>query len=243
MRSLPGAALLIAVTLALLSSAHPVGAQTTAPWGGSTVGAPVVAPVVIPATAVLQPFPGSVPLHFESDGDPLAVSVPVSSPDPRGDARPYEAAGFGDPSMPRVRVCQTPCTLFVPRGRLAVVVGGDGRRESNDAILVLGNEQWLRYRSASRAAFAFGHVLVWAGGGALVGGALTMLSSLAQHGPHDVTASALALLFGAVATAVGIPTLYFNRVGRIPARAGVRMNVSVAVPHDGGAMGAVLGAF
>lgn len=117
--------------------------------------------------------------------------------------------------------CPAPCGVKLPVGTYRIA--GDGVRPSRTFKLAPSGDErvTLTVNAGSKAGFVGGLVSTSVGGGALVVGAVLVLSSLrctaggffqstctTAEGPR--TAGYVSMLIGAVAVAVGVPTLVAN---------------------------------
>ncbi len=171
-----------------------------------------------------QPGPGREPLLIESTGRRQWVRLESWVPE---DA-PGQALGVHAADV-EAR-CWTPCTLYLPTGRVTVSTGGSGLRTARSQIWVPLGGVRVRMRAAGSLLPSLGRGLVSVGVGTLLAVMLVRagtekaaegLGSLGGgDGPGDERPSAplsrgekVALAGAAVAIGVGLPLWLFSRKG------------------------------
>lgn len=228
-------------TISCLAAVARADPPLTPPWATSvaatdtrastTHDAPTVPepPTAAPSSTCESDYlcrrPGTVPVVVESDGDALAVSVvvPFGAPDLPSlwgaDARFDRASGVVDHSATRQFVCATPCTIYLAPGARQLHIGGQGQRESDEALEVGPTGTRVRYHAASQAGYDLGEILTWVGGGAAVLGALTTFDASGGHCavvPSCTPIVPVALLVGGgVALGLGLPLRLANGTGAV----------------------------
>ncbi len=195
------------------------------------------------AASYLQARPGSVPVRVTSDGAPLTLSAIVALRDappsytPLGDPdEPFPASvptlgGSGsygpypphptEPGVPSVHtrvLCATPCTLHLVPGRTALHVGGAGRVESVQTLMVRDAPVSVTFRSSSATLYGAGLVLTLFGTALSIAGVAALVIEETHSGAAAGGQSLYPLAIGGIAAgmlglAIGVPLVVRSRTG------------------------------
>jgi hypothetical protein len=218
----------------------------------NTASVPYVPPSV--AERYLPARPGTVPVELLSDGVPLMISAVLEArnigttlppvPQPEDDPTPMSHGGvpFGyDLAGTTVRteyLCTTPCTLHLPPGRTSLHVGGVGRVESIQTLVIDRQPRRVVLYSSSSLALGGGVALALFGGALGVAGAIALAVDINSSSVHALgtlgTLGAVSASAGAFAMAAGIPIIVQSHVGI--ARSEPIHVVGAFAPIPGGAM-------
>ncbi|HWE30616.1 MAG TPA: hypothetical protein VHB97_21565 [Polyangia bacterium] len=195
---------------------------------GQPSGAPAPDQAVAGGLATPQsaPAPGTVPVTFTSASAPfpLQVSAYVGSYTSI-DSSYYHGASLSFNSLYRP-LCTTPCTLQLAPGKLPIRDEGLGIANYDTTVKVPPTGADVRLRATSPAGRYFGHVLLWPGIVAAIGGAVVLGAAapttkkvttvsgqtITTHGydRSPLIAGATFLSVGAAMVAVGVPLLVIN---------------------------------
>jgi hypothetical protein len=180
-----------------------------------------------------EPRSGRVPLQIESTGEPLTVGMP-----------------FGPSAAQTGRMlCQTPCTVYVYPGSVAVWTGGPNMRASALTIQVPQGGYRVRLRAASVSGGIIGQYVAVLGGIGVLAGGIAFGASLEGGQLRSGTLMAAgggALLGGGGLLALGLWLYFSNQPGAQsegplePRRASARVPVQrwslEAMPLPGGGL-------
>lgn len=174
------------------------------------------------AARYLEPREGRVPVTLESQGPALVISAVEPYPGEivptlNGASGEGSGDGLGQAGTSALRLCTTPCTLYLPPGRTRIHIGGRDRLESLETLEVGTRPQRVRLHSSSATLAGLGFALTIFGASFVFAGATAAVAHFTNNvstgGPSLLAVGGVLFGIGVVNLTVGLPLAFGARVG------------------------------